>query len=494
MNRFQELQDKHVELLRRYETNKDSADFIKDVREYTEQVLNASREISDSRERNQLRANLRFWGAYIYDHTGVYPNLSLLPSEGKAEAAARPTPPLPRQGITIAIILLLAIIGLGGFLILRGINRPYSQQPAATYTPIELTSLFATPVGQTPSMTDVEAFGTATALALTGIPIVAATPTPVSINPMLITIPDGQTTAARIGIVNPQEKVRYALNAMEGQTLNLRLTGAGNEIGLAVYAPDGTVLKPRDTIWTWVQTVSFSGDYVIEVSNDGAQSAAYTLDTSLLTSASGFVPQFSYSEPTCIDRTIELAWRDFKWDTSELSGSPEIEEASAYLSLLGTGDIVSQVNIIPNGEPTLLRLGEVASDESYLLQVRHPLFLFEPIIIQFTSDCAYNDLSIVYGGQSNIIDESTMDVELTLMDWGPDQLIKDDSWTAELSINQDEGGIYRYEYSPINEKTFFVSGLNCSTSPFTLSRLSNGNNEGVLLYLYLAGPLCPKTE
>src|SRR5215207_10093039 len=102
MSKFQELQDKHVRLLERYESHKESQEFLKEGREYTEEVINASREVGNSRERNQLRANLRFWGAYIYDHTGTYPNLSLLPSEG---GTALPTPkptPLNKRWMIIA--------------------------------------------------------------------------------------------------------------------------------------------------------------------------------------------------------------------------------------------------------------------------------------------------------------------------------------------------------------------------------------------------------
>jgi hypothetical protein len=109
MNSFQELQQKHIDLLRRYETNKESADFIKQVREYIEQVLSASRQIGDSRERNQLRANLRFWGAYIYDNTGTYPNLTLLPSEAGSEPTPAPQP-TPKVWTTGRIIL--AVLGL----------------------------------------------------------------------------------------------------------------------------------------------------------------------------------------------------------------------------------------------------------------------------------------------------------------------------------------------------------------------------------------------
>src|SRR5215208_6310046 len=102
MNSFQQFQQKHIDLLRRYETNKESADFLKEVREYIEHVLSASRQISDSRERNQLRANLRFWGAYIYDHTGTYPNLSLLPAEGEASKPIPKPTPMNRTWIIVA--------------------------------------------------------------------------------------------------------------------------------------------------------------------------------------------------------------------------------------------------------------------------------------------------------------------------------------------------------------------------------------------------------
>jgi LysM repeat protein len=98
-----------------------------------------------------------------------------------------------KRGALVACTLMLIAM------MLSACNQPYSQQPSVTNTPINPDSLFATPLGQTPSMSDVEIFGTGTALALTGTPIagsitqtssvpigtiVAATPTPiVSINP-----------------------------------------------------------------------------------------------------------------------------------------------------------------------------------------------------------------------------------------------------------------------------------------------------------------------
>ena len=69
------------------------------------------------------------------------------------------------RGTTVASILMLVVI------ITSACNQPYSQQPSVTNTPID-TSLFASPIGQTPaiSMSDVANFGTQTALAQTTTP------------------------------------------------------------------------------------------------------------------------------------------------------------------------------------------------------------------------------------------------------------------------------------------------------------------------------------
>lgn len=78
----------------------------------------------------------------------------------------------------------------------------YSTPPAVTDTP-NPNSLFASPIAQTPSMSDVEIFGTGTALALTGTPVggvptqtlgvpVAGSVTP---TPLISTIPGFTSTA-----------------------------------------------------------------------------------------------------------------------------------------------------------------------------------------------------------------------------------------------------------------------------------------------------------
>lgn len=78
-----------------------------------------------------------------------------------------------KQGTIAAFTLMLVV------LIAAACNQPYSQPPSVTNTPIDPTSLFATPIGQTPdiTMSDVANFGTSTSLALSGTPQAVATQT-----------------------------------------------------------------------------------------------------------------------------------------------------------------------------------------------------------------------------------------------------------------------------------------------------------------------------
>lgn len=76
-----------------------------------------------------------------------------------------------KRGVVIASTLMLTAVLISGCVL------PYSTPPVVTNTPIG-NSLFATPIGQTPSMSDVELFGTGTALALSGTPVSVATQTP----------------------------------------------------------------------------------------------------------------------------------------------------------------------------------------------------------------------------------------------------------------------------------------------------------------------------
>jgi LysM repeat protein len=77
---------------------------------------------------------------------------------------------MKRGAVVASTLMLIAVIA-------SACNQPYSQAPSVTNTPINPTSLFATPIDQTPGMGAVETFGAQTALAQTGTPLAMATQT-----------------------------------------------------------------------------------------------------------------------------------------------------------------------------------------------------------------------------------------------------------------------------------------------------------------------------
>ncbi|HEX9387536.1 MAG TPA: LysM peptidoglycan-binding domain-containing protein [Anaerolineales bacterium] len=79
---------------------------------------------------------------------------------------------MKRGAVVASTLMLIAVIA-------SACNQPYSQAPSVTNTPINPTSLFATPIGETPeiTMSDIANFGTSTALAQTGTPLVVETQT-----------------------------------------------------------------------------------------------------------------------------------------------------------------------------------------------------------------------------------------------------------------------------------------------------------------------------
>ena len=99
-----------------------------------------------------------------------------------------------------------------------------------------------------------------------------------------INIPAGTNTVTLSGTVPGGSKVRYVLNATQGQTLNLKVTGPANELALAVYQPNGSALKAQDTTLTWNGTIPVTGDYIIElVSVLVVSNKPYTMEVTLTT-------------------------------------------------------------------------------------------------------------------------------------------------------------------------------------------------------------------
>ncbi len=137
-----------------------------------------------------------------------------------------------KRGTLIASTLMLIAV------FVSACNRPFSTPPAVTETPFD-QSLFATPIGQTPGapgMSDIELFGTGTAMALSGTPAILATQTPST--PVGIGTQLG--TQVVVGSVTPTPLI--AINPTATSTL--AVSGAGTV--LPTSGPSG----PRPASYT----------------------------------------------------------------------------------------------------------------------------------------------------------------------------------------------------------------------------------------------------
>jgi hypothetical protein len=138
MNNFRSLQSRHEDLVGRAQSGKD---IVEEVRKFIEDAKAGSSQISAANERDQLRANLRYWASYLYEQTQSYPNVDLAPST----VTKRNTWVLP----VIIVVLILSGIGFGStFLRNQSFNLPPSigmTSTAAAYA-FQLTMDAPTPI------------------------------------------------------------------------------------------------------------------------------------------------------------------------------------------------------------------------------------------------------------------------------------------------------------------------------------------------------------
>jgi len=127
-------------------------------------------------------------------------------------------------------------------------------------------------------------------------PNTTAVPPPTSTALIRLTIDAGQTSTARVGVINPNETIPYVIAATQGQTLGVKLTAPPNEVAIGVNGPTGLALKPLDGSPSWSTAVSATGDYFINLmSLTGGSSKSYTLEVTL---TSPVAPATATNTPT----------------------------------------------------------------------------------------------------------------------------------------------------------------------------------------------------
>ncbi len=154
MKTYRDVMAAHQALLARYEQGAQDAEFLDAVRAYIEAARQASAEIADPRERDQVRANLRFWASVVFERTGVYPDTALLPAREPAQlppgggargldSAAPSAAPMGWLWPVVVVVGLLAILSIGSLAAQALRPAPASSTPVVT--PGSVTTFTPTP-------------------------------------------------------------------------------------------------------------------------------------------------------------------------------------------------------------------------------------------------------------------------------------------------------------------------------------------------------------
>ncbi len=160
MSDYPELQTEHQRLLAQSEAGSDPQALLKNAQAYIAQARVAAEGIAAPRDRDQLRANLRFWAAFVFDQTGAYPDTTLRPS--LSPTLPHPPPPVWWQQPWVWGLLAAGLT----LLIVGGINRmgewfpaigtltkpPEATADTPTLTAVSITTSTPTPTG-TPTPT-----------------------------------------------------------------------------------------------------------------------------------------------------------------------------------------------------------------------------------------------------------------------------------------------------------------------------------------------------
>jgi len=121
MTKFEELQTAHEHLMEQSNAPEDAVAFVAKVQHEIHNMCVAAEDIPAPRERDQLRAILRFWASYVYDHTGTYPETTLrpartasIPPEPPPPDSDQTRPPLFRIALAAGVVLsvLLVVVAL----------------------------------------------------------------------------------------------------------------------------------------------------------------------------------------------------------------------------------------------------------------------------------------------------------------------------------------------------------------------------------------------
>ena len=450
MNKYEELQADHQQLLKQREESSDPSAMLRQAQAYIEQVKVGAQEVGAMRDRSQLRANLRFWAAFVYEQTKTYPDTTLRPysgptgpetdlptgeageadsaqpsgaqesgasDQGKKEAYVEPkTDPgqaaAPRSRHPISMIAGIAIVG-GVILLIALFIWPqlFPGNPPVVNT--KMPSPSSTAAGVKASSTP--------APSPTRSAVARPSSTPGSGDGLDILVFKSQV------ITDPPEK-QCSLNQY---TLSLDFTSAMKPVLAAINSSRAIHLDPIRVL----------------VSRAGTGEVAASAD----------VQWNEVARPLTIQRPVE------------------------------TETLLVQVD-----------------------QIGQPLMVFETVIVQFQANCQRSRVTIKYAPESNVTPKMISDflaaasqrppsgvvtLEWRLATWGPSPF--DGEWVAEIFLLT-LGGDGRFIYWVDDRKTgpqrllenkLVLQEANCQPAYAQVGVTSNG--QSTMRPLLLHAPVCP---
>lgn len=143
MSDFQTLLAEH-QALQKLLAEQPGAVELERVRKLITEAREAGAIVGEPPQREQLRAILRVWGTYLYEHTGEYPSTVLRPFEGMLPMPGLPASRLWPWVMVATVALIIVVAAVIALLIQRGTTPQPTATPEITEPPL-INTPFATP-------------------------------------------------------------------------------------------------------------------------------------------------------------------------------------------------------------------------------------------------------------------------------------------------------------------------------------------------------------
>jgi hypothetical protein len=466
MTTYNDLQDLHQQLLERREKGEDRLALRQAVRDYIETARRAARDIARPRDRDQLRANLRFWATFLYDETGTYPDTSLDP--------ANQTPP-PQQPIS-ATKRLAEIVDLPGPL------DPPRWVVGLGVTIIILLSLlliFTIPQNSAPGViadaTQERLMAVQSTQAVAVATLVSQpTQTPVDWEQIAELLPPPET-AAPIPTIPPADTPDPT------QTVAVLLTQIAQTpptTGSATVIPtDPTAGEDADA---YLRPILLAN--VTNTANAAGCRAA-VIET-----------RFDLTLDALPDELLSATLQSITAEKFTIAITPLNTETARQLPRLGVGP-QNAASTSPGG---------VSANAVYIVQVENTGVTASDVIVQFDETCSQNPV-ITYRWReyaSNMQKEPLQTDQLTLtwnvLQWGPIPQINANEpaqWQATLALNATGGDgqylfwLYKEGFETMTDNVLTLTANACQPASAIVSVTSGGLS--VVREIVLLSPFCP---